>query len=362
MTPSHFSHILEGFKAVARKAKEATHARWKTKPPMPNPLPMQIKAPSPKDPQEAKEYRVLKGFVEAYSGGSTPPLLVFGDSVFLRVATDDQSPQSLGEIIGTRYQGGVFQVLGSGYHPGVFEQFSAVLATLPARPRLAVLPINLRSFSPIWDLNPLYRFRSEIGLLSAFDVNKPEYGLRDADICSELEIRSAPLLSAHGGIATLGDFLDITGQVQTIGSEEWKRRLETIFRYHYTPPVSFTHRKIQNLKHAIKLLNGLGVAVYCYITPLNYEAGMEYCGESFIKAVEKNVSIIQKEIKPDMSASHTDKDALMFRLDDFKFQFARNVFFTRHNATEHLRFEGRNFLAQRIIEAVQRMCPPLNSV
>jgi hypothetical protein len=99
----------------------------------------------------------------------------------------------------------------------------------------------------------------------------------------------------------------------------------------------------------IKLLRDSGVATYCYITPINYQAGMEYCGDSFIKAVENNISIIQGEVESVLT--ERGKDALMFQFDNFAFRFARHAFFTLHNATEHLRFEGRDFIAQRVIQA-----------
>lgn len=356
MTLGHSSHLLGHFKSVAKAAAEAIYALRKMKPRMtPSAHLMQVKAPSLKDSQDATEYQVLKDFVEAYSGDSPPPLLVFGDSVFLRVATDDQFPQSLGGILGARYQDGVFQVSGSGYHSGVFEQFSAVLATLPARPRIAIVPINLRSFSPTWDLSPLYQFHSEIELLSSFDLKRLDYRLHDTKPSSELEGRLVPLELDGEKTITLGEFIDIIGESPATGSEAWKGRLRTIFQYHYMCPVNSAHRRIKSLKQIIRLLNGVGVAVYYYITPINYEAGIEYCGDMFIQSVEKNISEIRREVESVLSAAFTSNGVLMYRFDDLAFRFARNVFFTRHNATEHLRYEGRDFIARRIVEAEQAL-------
>lgn len=350
MTPGHFSNLLAQFKNAAKEAAETIYPLRKNKPQM-MPSAFQVEATSLKGLQVATEYQLLKSFVRAYSDDSPPPLLVFGDSVFLRVATDDQSPQSLGEILGARYQEDVFQVSGSGYHAGVFEQFSTVLATLPARPLIAIVPINLRSFSPTWDLNPLYQFHAEIELLSSFDLKQPDYRLFDTKPSSELEGRLVPLELDGEKTITLGDFLDTIGESPAIGSEMWNRRLKTIFHYHYMCPMYPKHRKIKSLKQIIRLLIADGVAVYCYVTPINYEAGIEYCGDGFLKAVEKNISIIRREVESVLSAALTGNNALMFRFDDFAFRFARNEFFTLHNATEHLRFEGRDFIARQIAEA-----------
>lgn len=353
MTLGHFSPILGHLKIAAKEAAETVYAHLKR---ILSALLAQVKAPSVNDSQEgATEYQVLKDLVEAYSGDRPPPLLVFGDSVFLRVATDDQSHQSLGGILGAYFQDGVFQVSGSGYHSGVFEQFSAVLATLSARPRIAIVPINLRSFSPTWDLNPLYQFHPEIELLSTFDMKRSDFMLHDTKPSSELEVRIDHFKFDGEKAITLDDFHDIIGENPEIGSEEWNVRLKSIFRHHYMYPVHSWHRKIKNLKQIIRLLNEGGVAVYCYITPINYEAGMEYCGDIFIKSVEKNISIIRQEIESVFPAVPANHNALMFRLDDFSFRFAKTVFFTSHNATEHLRYEGRDFIARRIISEAERV-------
>lgn len=315
--------------------------------------PVSVKPQSLECAEDAATYPLLKDFMEACSGNNPPRLLVFGDSVFLRVATDDHSQKSLGQILGDYYRDRVFIVSGSGYHSGVFEQFCAVLATLPSRPRIAVVPINLRSFSPTWDLNPLYQFRPEIDLLSSFDWTRPAYRLNNTNKCSEVESLLIPLEMDGNKSITLGDFLDIIGKTPVVGSGEWKARLETIFRHHYTYPVYSDHRKLNSFKQTIRLLRDAGVAVYCYITPLNYEAGAEYCGDTFIASIRNNIYKIRQEIESGLVYSSSNNDIPMLRFDDFAFQLSRNEFFTRHNATEHLRFEGREFIARRIIEAAQ---------
>lgn len=345
MALGHFSYILEHIKIAAHALRRI---RPKTDP---RARPMQAKAPSLKDPLKVAEYQELKDFVEAYSGDSPPPLLVFGDSVFIRVATDDLSQKSIGEILGDCYREGASLIAGSGYHSGVFEQFSAVLATLHARPRIAIVPINLRTFSPTWDLNPLYQFRPEIGLLSKFEVNNPNYRLKNAVSGSGLDSRSVLLKCDGQKSITLGDFLDTTNLHPKMGSKEWKARLKMIFQLHYACPLCAAHRRLRSLKQTIRLLNRMGVTVYSYITPINYEAGLEYYGDSFVRVVEENISTLQREILSAMPSLPDDKAGLGFRLDNFALQFSRDVFFTPHNATEHLRFEGRDFISRRIFEA-----------
>lgn len=352
MIIAHFLHLFRHFKDTAMCVADKLNLRRAITHRIKQSSQKQlVTLSSMKDSQKVLEYQVLKGYVEAYSKDSPPRLLAFGDSVYLRAATDDQAPQPLAEILGAYYKNSMCLVSGSGYHLGMFEKFSEVLATLRTRPRIAILPINLRSFSPTWDLNPLYQFYSEIELLSSFDFKRPDYRLHDTKPSLESEGRLVPLELDGEETITLGDFLDILGESPAIDSEAWKDRLKTIFQYHYMYSMYSEHRKLKSLKQIIRLLNEHGVAVYCYITPINYEAGIEYCGDIFINVVKKNISIIQREVKYTLSAVSTDNDTFMFRFDDFAFRFTRNVFFTLHNATEHLRFEGRDFIAQQIVEA-----------
>lgn len=348
MTQGHFSPILGYFKIAVREALKPIHALRKSKPRIISSV-LRVEAPSVEGAQA--QYPLLKSYVEAYSHDCPPALLVFGDSVFLRVATDDQSPLSLGEILGLSYQDGMLLVSGSGYHSGVFEQFSAVLEALPARPRMAVVPINLRIFSPTWDLDPLYQFQSEIELLSSFDLKRPDYTLHDAKLSTKFEEQGVSMELDGEKIISLSEFFGLIKEGPAIGSKAWKDRLKTIFACHYMYPLNTEHRKIKSLKKTIKRLNGIGVSVYCYITPINYEAGLEYCGDVFVQAVEDNISKIQREIGSVSPAVFTGNDALAFQFDNFAFQFDRSVFFTPHNATEHLRFEGRELIAKRIVEA-----------
>ena len=296
------------------------------------------------------DYQTLKNFVRAYSASSPPRLLIFGDSVWLRAATDDQSPKTLGETLADFYQRNVCLVFGSGYQPDIFEQYCKLLAKLPCRPLLVVLPINLRCFSPTWDLNPLYQFHSEIDLLSSFDVRKPRYKMLNAEIHSESDSKVIRLESLGAEEITLQDFQDITRSTPKIGSEAWRARLKTIFQYHYTCPVISTHRKVLSLKRSVRLLRRLGVAVYSYFTPINYEAGVDYSGPSFRENIDRSIAVIRQELESESRISSVASGASIVRLDDFSCKFPREVFFTDHNATEHLRFEGRDFVARRIVE------------
>lgn len=305
------------------------------------------------------DYTILRDFVRAYSSDAPPDILVFGDSVTLRVAVDDESSESFGDLLGRFLKGArqIHVVSDSGYHPGIFEGFCMSLSKLPGRPRLAVLPINLRSFSPTWDLSPLYQFDQETALLAGFNVDQPNYRLTsygpDYDHCSR-----SVMLSVLGKPAIkLSEFNDVIARNPPHGSIAWTERLNTIFSWHYTCPLSPMHRKLRSLTRSVKLLNGIGVAVYCYFTPINYEAGIEYCGEHFRTMVDGNLAQIRHQLESVVSppALPAREGVNLFKLDNLAFEFPKDMFFTPHNATEHLRYRGREFLVRRIFAAEQAL-------
>lgn len=296
----------------------------------------------------ASEYELLKDFATRFTDSTSPAGLIFGDSVFLRVADDDQVSLSLSEILRNHYESEAFVVAGSGYHACIFERFAALLSQMQRRPRFAVIPINLRSFSPTWDLNPLYQFECELKALAAFNIHAPSYALSNSE--SETDTRSILFECYQDKPITLHSFLHAIGSLQPVGSPEWFDRIKLIFKCHYACPLSPTHRKIQSIKNTISALHNLGVAVYCYVTPINHEAGLEYCGRYFAETVRNNVSTIRREIEIAESSPFISGKVPSFWLDDFSCRFSRDFFFTPHNATEHLRFAGRRFLADRIID------------
>jgi hypothetical protein len=300
---------------------------------------------------DGDEYLVLKRFVEAFSGAHPPDTLMFGDSVALRVADDDLSGETLGGIVSAGIAPGRFHLVAdSGYHIGVFEQYCRLLEHLPRRPELVVLPINLRSFSPTWDLNPLYQFMAEIEVLKSFEVALPCYRISQIAMDRYGDEEQICSSSIDESSITLKQFQELIEKTPAHGSDDWRNRLHNIFKWHYGVLINLDHRKLLSLKNTIEKLQGLGIPVYAYFTPINHESGWRFCGPKFEDIVKKNISTIQTALNSLVKTHNSNVQHPVFKLDDFSTRFGKDSFFTEHNATEHVRFAAREFLAQQIID------------
>jgi hypothetical protein len=112
----------------------------------------------------ASPYPELTQLIELFNSAKpTPEVLYLGDSVVERISKYDVDTRTLGTMVGDCLQGklSVAYIAHSAYHLRIFYGFIQVIKTLKRRPHVIILPINLRSFSPQWDLNPVWQLEPE---------------------------------------------------------------------------------------------------------------------------------------------------------------------------------------------------------
>src|SRR5688500_14215929 len=103
-------------------------------------------------------YEPLLNLVTNYNDKNreAPEILIFGDSVMERVADDDVDRRPLHQMIKDsllpRYH--CISISYSAYNPKIYYYFVKSLEKLKKYPKIIVLPINIRAFSPQWDLRP----------------------------------------------------------------------------------------------------------------------------------------------------------------------------------------------------------------
>jgi hypothetical protein len=219
------------------------------------------------------------------------------------------------------------------------------------RPRLVILPINMRCFSPQWDLEPQWQFKWELGIINAFlanpqtpvpvkrpDTFSPDAGQEDFH---NLKVRFA------------GTTLDRIRQFRAViaaklASEEGKReRWKTLFIYHYLYKLEPEQRTLVKL---IELATGLmaqGIKLFIYITPVNYAAGNRYVGELFERTLAANVGLIKHRL------AETGGSSGNLVVADWSRMLGSKEFFHESDPTEHINERGRKHLAEAIATGVQ---------
>jgi hypothetical protein len=291
--------------------------------------------------------RLLDGFNNTIPA---PDILFFGDSVLLRISRDDKDTDTLDRMLAKKMDGGIslLCIAHTAYHMQVYKNLISVLEVTKRKPKVVILPINLRSFSPQWDFYPAWQFRDEIRAVESYLSNP------------SLEIASVGEIPATANLLRLFDAipvkyplteLDRIGQFRSMIASKPKNedqkiyRLRQIFIYHYMNLLADDHPKIKALEECLRMLSVLQIPLVLYVTPINWEAGRKYVGREFIEAVKSNVSLISNRLSPHQTDNRV-------RFGDFSTLLEAGCFFSDDNATEHLNQRGRARLADEIMKMI----------
>jgi len=292
----------------------------------------------------------LRTLVEAFGSAPAPKILLLGDSVARRVAIDDACRTPLDEMVAAAAPVGVCRISASAFHSQVYCLLCSCLQRLPYRPDVVVVPVNLRSFSPAWDLHPEYQFLWETAVLDAYAQGRAcTLSPPEVTAVAHAIFRAAAIHFADGTVRTHGDFLDcIAAKPPQSDAQAWAERLKAVFTLHYMHPLRSEHRKLRYFGTMIKTLRRLGIACAMYISPINHRAGIRFAGPSFEAQVRRNIACVSQF----MTAYGVQTPALGgdASLVDLAFAFGEEAFFTPYNATEHLRHEARRSLALTLVD------------
>src|SRR5207248_2554292 len=111
-----------------------------------------------------RDVALMSKLVTLLAGVAADPakigVLFLGDSVSERVSRDERKAEPLVTMFAKnlRESAGVQAVTHSGLHAEVFLAILRATQALGGKPRVLVMPINLRSFSPQWWYAPEYQF------------------------------------------------------------------------------------------------------------------------------------------------------------------------------------------------------------
>jgi hypothetical protein len=307
-------------------------------------------------PVAVEPYPELVKLVELFnSGNPVPDVLYLGDSVVERISHNDFDKRNLGEIVAANLEGAlqVAYVSRGAYHMGVFYGLICALEKMRGRPGIVILPVNMRSFSPQWDLSPSYQFEHEIQAIEDYIAN-PEGAIAAIPIGKVVVSQSlfesfdaTPVNYPYTEFNHVGRFRKII-KSKPESEEQRKFRLRQIFIFHYMHSLISSHRKIAQLNNILHTLTNMGIAVLVYVAPINFQAGEKYVGNKFLSSLASNVKIVLDTIMAYKAAGRV-------HFLDCSTMFASQYFFHEDEATEHLDQTGRNALALIISKAVQQL-------
>ncbi len=211
-------------------------------------------------------------------------------------------------------------------------------------PKYIIVPINLRSFSPEWDLRPGFQFPDERVFLTyihtPLEIFIPffeNFQVPEINSFDERIYHSAPVYNGDIFIGTAPQMEDTTHV------PEYTDRLKQLMTYFYMNRIHNNHRKLKALVEIARLLKGTKTKVIFYITPIDIDTGNSLLGKDFEGRIAENSKLISKALMP---YAHVINASNMLHTRDFSWK-AEGWY-----ANEHLLESGRKILSDKIAKDI----------
>lgn len=323
-------------------------------------------APPPLDemgrvPRQPAPCPPLLDLLRAYGeGGAAPDVLLFGDSTAVLVSPSDLSRQTLPAMIERRIRPWhALSIAGVAYHPGVYSALAGALESMPGKPSLVVVPVNVRQFSPEWVGNPNTAHHALIEAIEAYRADPtapvqtvPAFPsgnlLRPGPNTDEWrEFLATPVAYPGRQERTVGDFVASLSHIPPAGEgrADW---ISTAFAFHFLFPLGPDNPRLRALKQTIARAQEFGAAVLVYVAPANHEAGIEFAGREFDTSLATKVETIRRaclDAAQDGSVAICDWSRLLRPAD----------FFVRDELLSHMNERGRSKLAAQVANEIREL-------
>lgn len=276
-------------------------------------------------------------------------ILYLGDSVLERTSRDDTDKRTVDQMAADLLSGEKKLVCLSraAYHLKVYYHLLSVLQSTRHKPKLVILPINMRSFSPQWASNPAWQFEEEIEVLKNYIKTRRISALKsNAEMLAfSEEERNAKLDLPYTDLKSIGQFVDLFDIVPHDAEYKFYRKKQ-IYIFNYLNSLSAEHLRLLYLGKILTLLQAMQIQVLVYTTPINYQGAVRHIGGGFLDIVRANVEVVRDFMSP-----YLENDGVRFL--DLEEYLTSDYFFNPDEATEHLNQFGRAKLAQALIDEIR---------
>lgn len=219
------------------------------------------------------------------------------------------------------------------YHMDIFLELARYISRQDHKP-LLIIPINVRTLCPAWDLRPTYQFTFEKHLINNahlfrrfIDMNK--------DVEKELQdFKEYPVYHQKR----------LIGQLQEFTAPYAKLTDPTKgFIFHYLQPISPDNQKIVSFENLLSNCEEHGIPYLIYFTPLDYTSAEALQIPGFQEGLATNLSLFEEVIQLHEAEDRTLD--LSFSLDSAYFSYPILP-------NEHLTQAGRMFVAAHLRDKI----------
>lgn len=280
-----------------------------------------------------------------------PTLLIMGDSTLFWRGPSEKNTPSLEDAIAATYPAvKVSSISEAALTLDMMEASWRYLRARDAAPRVAVVVVNLRSFSPTWYERPdsytekvLHQLTWDSRVVRAlyrplveFDVlNKKALNIDEYYRMLRRHLGEAPATYGFSGESKL------ESPTEKLGARE-------SFYLCYGLPIDPDHPLLRGLRGMVEEMRADGVKVLLYITPVDLERGASEFGSEMVSMIGRN----RETIKEALGSYATDEGV---RLVDLV-ELAPTEDFLDHGGApnEHLTSAGRERLWEALKPEVDR--------
>ncbi|MGC9395368.1 MAG: lipase family protein [Anaerolineae bacterium] len=280
-------------------------------------------------------------------------VLYLGDSTLLLPFGEVTTGEILQELLPDRRVG---QVAHPAYGLDLYHDYTAYVDRHGNWSTTLVLPVNLRSFSPAWDMRPAFQFEKESKIL-ALGLPRARLFLRPLEVfgffrpsISQRDFLDTPVYDGDVRVGQVRDFETLTAyEILHKDAENAYREVkledqetaQAVLTYHYMFNLEPDHRKLDSMIAVAELAAKHGVNVIFYITPVNVEQGERFLGRAFSERFADNIRVVQSTLD---AASLDNVTLLNLAFDLPAYDFTD---------LEHLTETGKEYVAGQIALAIQ---------
>jgi len=290
------------------------------------------------------------------------PILMFGDSAVSASLPGDSEPTGIDQFIAQAAAQPVFLLQHDAYSPLVYQHYAAYLASSQHKPKISILPINLRTWAAEWGDRPSYQFRLAVQyidfrgrgvgggtMLLDWLLRSDEGRLDDAWATREVVTLSGKRIGPNSELQRRRDLLRFTEvfRDRPICSSPQSDRnhcqsVVDALWWHYGSEAMNAELVDKALLGTITILKDAGIEIVAYLAPINIQDAARLGGPDLVAAINDRVS----RIKGLLAAQHIE-------LLDLHAILPSDRFGDWSCLCEHLDELGRKQVAAQVAESVR---------
>ena len=272
-------------------------------------------------------------------------VIFFSDSVNRSFARDDTKKKAVSENLQEKLpEYSVGSVDEYAFQMDVYLHFFRYIINHEKRPRAIVVPINMNTFSPNWNLRPIDQFdqlklilihNNSIIFNALYSPLKTFKVLPEMPSITDKEFKSTPVF--NGG-TFVGCVRDYEGP-KYLAATRRNRKNKVIYYYMYS--LKEDHRRLRQMMQIARLGRENSIKVIFYITPIDWES----CGrlvEGFSERLRENTAVVCTVLSREK-----------FDVVDMAFEIKAENFCWGSYPNEHLDDFGRDYVAGRIARRIR---------